>query len=132
MKGHHMTESQKRALGIALWTLIPASSAFAFDPTSPYGVTAFIPSPNRWQAMQDAMIVWNRCQFSWRDVETSQNVFNWAQTDQMVAEANARGLQIYAGLGYTPAWASSSSYPQHRSQDPPANPADWADYVTQA
>ena len=78
--------------------------------------------------MQDAMIVWNRCDFSWRMVETSQNVFDWSQTDQMVNEANARGLQIYAGLGYTPAWASSGG----QSYSPPTNPADWADYCTQA
>jgi hypothetical protein len=94
---------------------------------SPYGVVAFIPSPTRWDAMRDARITWGRCGFSWRDIETSKGVFNWATTDEAVAHANARGLEIYAGLGYTPAWASSN--PAHRPQDPPTNPQDWYDFV---
>jgi len=102
----------------------------AYEIDSPYGVVAFIPSPTRWDAMRDATITWGRCGFSWRDIETpTKGTFNWAVTDEAVAAANARGLKIYAGLGYTPVWASSISYPQHRSQDPPSNPQDWYDFV---
>src|SRR6185436_7773178 len=92
------------------------STARAYDIDSPYGVTAFIPSPTRWDAMRDGGITWNRCDFSWRMVEPNQKgVFNWAPTDEMVDAANARGLKIYAGLGYTPTWASNGmTYPNHR------------------
>lgn len=100
-------------------------TARAADVDSPYGVVAFIPSPTRWDAMRDADIVWGRCGFSWRDIETAKGVFNWGTTDEAVAQANARGLRIYAGLGYTPAWASTG----HRQQDPPTNPQDWYDFV---
>ncbi len=98
--------------------------AAGFEVDSPYGVVAFIPSPTRWDAMRDAGIIWGRCGFSWRDIETSKGVFNWAVTDEAVAHANARGLRIYAGLGYTPAWASAGG----RQQDPPTNPQDWYDF----
>src|SRR5437016_3474424 len=73
--------------------------AAGFDTDSPYGVVAFIPSPTRWDAMRDAGVTWNRCGFSWRDIETpTKGTFNWATTDDAVAQANARGLKIYAGL----------------------------------
>jgi hypothetical protein len=42
-----------------------------------------------------------------------------------VAEANARGLHIYAGLGYTPTWASVAG----NGNSPPINNQDWYDYV---
>jgi len=105
--------------------LVP--SVQAFDTDSPYGVVAFIPSPTRWDAMQNANIIWNRCGFSWRDIETSKGNFNWGTTDDAVNQANTRGLKIYAGLGYTPVWASSNA--QHRPQDPPTNSQDWYDFV---
>jgi hypothetical protein len=105
-----------------LWLVSPVSEAVDVD--SPYGVVAFIPSPTRWDAMRDADIVWGRCGFSWRDIETAKGVFNWATTDEAVALANARGLQIYAGLGYTPGWASAG----HGQEDPPTNPQDWYDF----
>ncbi len=94
---------------------------------SPYGVSAFVPSEVRWDAIADAGIGWGRCDFSWESIETSQDVFNWATTDALVAEAAERGVQVYAGLGYTPAWASSGG--GHRT--PPDDPNDWYDFVFQ-
>ena len=89
-------------------------------------MVAFIPSPTRFDAMQDANIAWGRYDFSWRSVEaTSKGAFNWAVQDYAVAEANARGLHIYAGLGYTPTWASAGGNPNN----PPTNLQDWYDYV---
>src|SRR3954468_17854359 len=97
-----------RVIGIVVLT-IPwvASPTRANDINSPYGVVAFIPSPTRFDAMEDADIAWGRYDFSWRSVETTgKGSFNWGIQDHAVAEANARGLHIYAGLGYTPTWAS--------------------------
>jgi hypothetical protein len=110
-----------------LAVVLALSQAGAADLDSPYGVTAFVPSPNRWDRIGEAGIGWARCDFSWRMVETAQDVFDWTVTDQEVAGADSRGVRIYAGLGYTPAWASSGG----RSQDPPDDPADWYDYVYQ-
>ena len=107
-------------------TVLARSSASASDINSPYGAVAFIPSPNRFDAMKDANIAWGRYDFSWRSVETAaKGQYNWAVQDYAVAEANARGLHIYAGLGYTPTWASASG----ASNVPPTNLQDWYDYV---
>jgi hypothetical protein len=101
-------------------------STWASDINSPYGVVAFIPSPTRFDAMRDADIAWGRYDFSWRSVEASgKGAYNWAVQDYAVAEANARGLHIYAGLGYAPSWASSAGNANSR----PTNNQDWYDYV---
>ena len=100
--------------------------ALGSDINSPYGVVAFIPSPTRFDAMKDADIAWGRYDFSWRSVEASgKGAYNWAAQDYAVAEANARGLHIYAGLGYTPTWASVAG----NANSPPINNQDWYDYV---
>ena len=89
-------------------------------------MVAFIPSPTRFDAMKDADIAWGRYDFSWRSVEaTGKGAYNWAVQDYAVAEANARGLHIYAGLGYTPIWASTAGNANSR----PTNNQDWYDYV---
>lgn len=105
------------------WAVPPTQAS---DINSPYGVVAFIPSPTRFDAMQDADIAWGRYDFSWRSVEaTGKGEYNWAVQDYAVAEANARGLHIYAGLGYTPTWASVAG----NANSPPINNQDWYDYV---
>ena len=116
----------------ALRTMLPAlvlgmasPGVWALEEDSPYGVVAFIPSLTRWDAIQEAAIAWNRCGFSWREIETADDVYNWSAQDWAVTEANARGLYIYAGMGYTPAWASSGGRPE----DPPTNPQKWYDFV---
>ncbi len=43
--------------------------------------------------------------FAWIDIETTQGVFNWDYVDHQVAEARARGLEIFAYSGLTPDWA---------------------------
>lgn len=109
-----------------LMVALAGSAALAVDVNSPYGVVAFIPSPTRWDAMLNANIEWGRCDFSWRGVEgASKGTFDWDVTDQAVAEANARGLKIYAGLGYTPIWASAAG----AYNSVPTNLQDWYDYV---
>jgi hypothetical protein len=96
------------------------------DISSPYGVVAFIPSPTRFDAMSNADIAWGRYDFSWRSVEANgKGAYNWGVQDYAVAEANARGLHIYAGLGYTPIWASVAG----NANSPPINYQDWYDYV---
>src|SRR5262245_26923146 len=105
---HCVRQMLSRVAGLVVLALgCVGSPARAYDTNSPYGVVAFIPSPTRFDAMKDANIAWGRYDFSWRSVEaTGKGAYNWAVQDYAVAEANARGLKIYAGLGYTPTWAS--------------------------
>jgi GH35 family endo-1,4-beta-xylanase len=118
---------RRRVIGlVALAAATAAPVRAASDINSPYGVVAFIPSPTRFDAMKDANIAWGRYDFSWREVETPvKGTFNWAAQDYAVNEANARGLHIYAGLGYTPTWASVAG----NSNSRPTNLQDWYDYV---
>lgn len=118
---------QFRVIGIVLLPIAWAEpTTRANDINSPYGVVAFIPSPTRFDAMEDADIAWGRYDFSWRSLEaTGKGVLNWGVQDYAVAEANARGLHIYAGLGYTPTWASIAGDANSR----PTNNQDWYDYV---
>lgn len=116
-----------RVLGIVVLTMAWVEPPTrANDINSPYGVVAFIPSPTRFDAMEDADIAWGRYDFSWRSVEaTGKGVLNWGVQDYAVEEANSRGLHIYAGLGYTPTWASAAG----NANSPPTNNQDWYDYV---
>jgi len=112
--------------GIVLTMACLALSASANNINSPYGVVAFIPSPTRFDAMRDADIAWGRYDFSWRSIEAAgKGAYNWGVHDYAVNEANARGLNIYAGLGYTPTWASVSG----NGNSPPIDNQDWYDYV---
>jgi hypothetical protein len=111
---------------MVLVTLTCAAPARAYDVSSPYGVVAFIPSEARFDAMQDADIAWGRYDFSWRSVEgAGKGLYDWSAQDYAVAQANARGMHIYAGLGYTPSWASVAG----NGNSPPINNQDWYDYV---
>jgi hypothetical protein len=49
--------------------------------------------------------------------------YNWAQTDQMVQEARARGLNLYSTLAYAPPWANRGG------RNAPPNPTDWYGFV---
>jgi len=109
---------------LALVSAAPPSRAD--DINSPYGVVAFIPSPARFDAMNEADIAWGRYDFSWRSIAADgKGAYNWAVQDYAVVEANARGLHIYAGLGYTPTWASAPG----NANSPPIDNQDWYDYV---
>lgn len=123
----YVSHMRSRLLGLMVlamaWVTPPTRAS---DINSPYGVVAFIPSPTRFDAMKDANIAWGRYDFSWRSIEaTGKGAFNWGVQDYAVAEANARGLHIYAGLGYTPTWASVAGNANSR----PTNNQDWYDYV---
>ncbi len=43
--------------------------------------------------------------FAWSDIEKVRGVYDWDYVDHQVAEANARGLEIFAYSGLTPDWA---------------------------
>lgn len=71
----------------------------------------------------------------WKDVEPSNNGWNWKRLDAIVDYArrnNPNGTLLYT-LGLTPAWASSNptqwSLYGNGAAAPPANMEDWRDYV---
>ncbi len=70
-----------------------------------------------------------RIDFDWPSIESTKGQMNWATTDRVVAAAQARGLKVLALPTYSPLWATSVAGRTHAG---PANPADFAAFVTKA
>ena len=74
---------------------------------------------------------------AWSQIETEKGVFNWANLDGAIANANSKGLtDILMVLGTTPEWAASektdpdSVYPPYPGANTaPANFEDWDNWV---
>ena len=65
--------------------------------------------------------------FAWRDLEPQPGVWDWAQADRILAEAERRGLRIIARLGHAPKWSRAAE--QRSAHDaPPADMAAWRAY----
>lgn len=71
---------------------------------------------------------------TWRDLEPSRGVFNFALLDKYVAAAKRHNTELLLTLAYTPQWASQRptepSTGGPGASAPPANFRDWDDYVT--
>jgi polysaccharide biosynthesis protein PslG len=71
---------------------------------------------------------WIRINFPWSHFEPdSKGVYNWGELDQLVEQANARGLKIMGTLSTVPEWARPVGSGLF---DPPTDPQDWSDSVT--
>jgi polysaccharide biosynthesis protein PslG len=87
---------------IALATGLAAPAAHAL----PYGINAHVPSSQLIAAAAAAGLEWVRIDLNWDAVQPSAGQFDWTVYDALVDAAEARGLNIYATLGSTPAWAT--------------------------
>ncbi len=101
---------------------------------SPYGANAHIPDAATLQALADAGIAWVRMDFNWYQVEPQKGKFHFDVLDQAVDEARARGLHVFATLAYSPRWAVADPSCEDGTSNPcltkpPANVADWQDFV---
>jgi polysaccharide biosynthesis protein PslG len=104
---------------------VAAGGAWAADPTLPYGINTHLPSAALLDRVVAAGIAWIRVDFNWVTMEPARGVYDWTLTDAVVSEARARGLNIYATLAYTPAWAAGGQAPN----TPPVDPQDWYAFV---
>jgi hypothetical protein len=96
----------------------------AFDPASPYGINAHLPSGVLLDRVAAAGIAWIRVDFNWFLMQPEPGVYDWTLTDAVVHEARARGLYLYPTLAYTPAWAAGGG-----GRNVPPNPTDWYGFV---
>lgn len=69
--------------------------------------------------------------FAWRDMELEAGVWDFSESDRVVAQAEARDLQLIARLGQVPNWAAQvplevTNDEQHDT--PPADLDQWANY----
>ncbi|WP_291048111.1 FlgD immunoglobulin-like domain containing protein [Herbiconiux sp.] len=84
--------------------------------------------------IENASVHYAREEFEWNRIEPRNGYFEWAKFDQAVAVAKARNIEIVGRLVYTADWASSAPAGTPSAQAryyPPANMADWNDYVAQ-
>jgi hypothetical protein len=115
-------------------TLLLAGSAgpAAAGALSPYGVNVHAPEGTEqtviYGAVKEASIGWVRIDFSWSDAEPAKGVFDWRSSDAVVAGAAARGLQVFATIVGTPAWATAGD----PGRGVPRSAADWADFCYRA
>lgn len=71
---------------------------------------------------------------TWRDLEPSQDAWNFGPLDSRVAAASKHHAQVLLTLGITPTWASSrptekTPFYGAGATSPPRDLGDWRDYV---
>lgn len=101
---------------------------------SAYGVNAHVPDAQTLSLIAEAGFGWVRLDFNWFEIEPSKGVFVFEPLDQAVDEAVSRGLSVFATLAYSPKWAVADQTCDNASSNPcmtkpPANSADWMDFV---
>jgi len=100
--------------------------------SSPFGVNIHAPQGVELAAHLDknraAGVGWVRIDFIWAAVEPVRGRYNWRLYDALAAAANARGLQVFATLAYTPAWATDGP----EITGVPRHPDDWRRFCFRA
>jgi len=109
-------------VGIVAGAWFPAQAA---DPALPYGINAHLPSSSVLDLVRDAGIAWIRVDFNWNLMEPDRGAYDWSVTDQVVSDARARGINIFATLAYTPGWANGGQY----INVPAIDSTDWYQFV---
>ena len=105
-------------------TAVIAAAAAATVSASTFGVNAHVPKEAVADEVVAAGIGWVRVDFQWSAVERERDVYDWTRYDALLDRLEARGLRIYAGLGATPAWATSGS----EFSGVPDDPDQWQEF----
>jgi len=71
---------------------------------------------------------------AWSQIETSKGVYNWANIDGSLENAQSKGMdKVMLVLGTTPEWAGKkikdTDYPQPGAASAPKDMADWDNWV---
>jgi len=110
--------------------IAPASRAAAVEAT-PYGINIHAPQGDELNALLDrvqaAGIGWVRIDFIWYWVEPARDQYDWRVYDAIAAAAKARGIEVFANIAYTPAWATSGA-----AVTGVPDPAEWAEVCSEA
>lgn len=129
---------------------LAADAAIAHVDVNPFGVNTFLEQEvepaKRALAMQmaaDAGYHWLRQEFPWEDIEIhSKGDFEdrrhepfrsaWEKYDQLVAAAEASGMELIVRLSNPPGWTRAQGEGENNVDTfaPPDNVQDYADYVS--
>jgi Beta-galactosidase len=101
-------------------------SASAADPALPYGINAHLPSSALLERVTEAWIAWIRMDFNWFMIEPGRGVYDWTTTDAVISDTRARGINVYARLAYSPAWANDGQ----PINVPPTDSGDWYNFAS--
>ncbi|MBU0553970.1 cellulase family glycosylhydrolase [Myxococcota bacterium] len=83
------------------------------------GINAHLPTEDHLDALADLGVAWVRVDANWFSMEPSQGRYDWGEMDRIVDGAQARGLEVFMTLAYTPAWASEGNDDEHPHNDVP-------------
>ncbi len=128
-----------QVLWLAALAAMLCSPAMAQDTSqSRFGVNVHLPYKEiDWANLErvaEAGIGWIRVDFSWDTVEPTQGDFNWTKYDDIVAHAEALGLNVFASVLNPPTWALED--PSADKGDPGYNVigdlSAWNGFVDQA
>lgn len=102
---------------------LAATLAFA-GADNPYGACAHItraefPPARTCDMMRQVGMGWVRCDFDWHQLETKKGMWDFDRFDGILAECEAKGIQLLPILGYSVQWAR----PVHQHLDA------WEEYV---
>jgi hypothetical protein len=76
---------------------------------SMYGINTHVPADAVLAKLESAGIAWARIDINWVQVQPNgPNDYNWGFLDTLVNAADARGIRLFATLGYTPGWANGN------------------------
>lgn len=128
-----MTRRFRTAILLAAALLAaPRPAPAAAGEASPYGVNAHAPEGEDLRLLLDlaqaARLGWIRIDFIWSWVEPARGARDWRVYDGIVAEARARGIEVYASLVGTPAWATDGP----AASGVPRDVSEWRAFVREA
>ena len=125
------SRARRLAIVALLLAALAGRSPLAAQEISPYGVNVHVPVGEQLAMLDDAVaagIGWIRIDFIWAVVEPERGERRWQVYDELLAAAEARGLQVVAILAYPPKWATDGP----ELAGVPRDPADWQGFVTRA
>lgn len=118
---------------VAAALLTTAWPAEAFGAPVTVGTNTHLPAADALDLAVDLGGEWVRIDFNWYLAEPSNNSYDWSVFDAVIDAAHARGLRVFATIGYGPAWASVSGNRDGESTDNDVpNAAEYQQFVTDA
>jgi polysaccharide biosynthesis protein PslG len=134
-------EAMRRGLSLvvlALVALLPLASRVAAAPLPSdfFGVSSpdVVPMP---AAQRDATMADQRAAgvrllrqlFDWDQIETTEGSYDWAATDGFMTSAARAGMKVLPVVLWSPHWASNCPEKNTYRNCPPADPADFGNFV---
>jgi hypothetical protein len=94
-----------------------------------YGIQAFLwwrpeVADRDLNFVREMGFTWVKQGIGWRDVELARGEYDWCRADRIVAQANAKALNLLVRLDHTPEWAARPG-----DQGAQTRPADFADFA---